>query len=275
MKTNLPQAICSILLLCTLGMASAEMTKPNPNSPNAIKQAKQNAKEKTPVWVEQFNKLSDQQKKEYVLTFRQAEQLFAQNRIIETIGILDRLEKIFPDNPGLYNMKGSCYLKIKDIPASITNFKKAFDMNPDNNSVLFNLAEVYFVSHDYKTAINEFNHLLKQLSKEREAPLLMKSLIQFKQFICYTKLGDTNKAKEYETLYTQSDDTPYYYCIQAVKQIQEGKTDAGQLSILSAARIYESSGMFQPFSDTLSEVGLIPSIEGPTVPEKKTTSTPQ
>lgn len=65
----------------------------------------------TPAWVQKFNTLPEETRKQYIGKFQEAERFFAQKRTLESLFSLLELEKIFDGNPGLYNLRGASTLK--------------------------------------------------------------------------------------------------------------------------------------------------------------------
>lgn len=216
-------------------------------------------------WVKEFEQLDQKVREEYIAKFMQAEQLMQQKRIIECLRMTEELEKIFAGNPGLYNLKGACYMEIRDVDSALNNFTKAQQMDPANTSFEFNIAETLFVMHDYAKAAEKFKALLDGLPKDTTA--FLKSLLTFKLYICYLKLDRADEAAALEPAFGLLDDVPFYYCVMAVKAYNQGNKAEGQQAYLSAIRIYHSSGMMQPFMDAMQESGFVFSPAGQTVLE--------
>ena len=113
----------------------------------------------TPAWIQEFNNLPETTRKSYIAQFRKAEQLFAQKRIMECLFSLMELEKLYAGNPGLYNLRGACYIEIRNIEKALENFEKAQKLDPSNLTIQFNLAEAHYVNHDYSRALKAFTEL--------------------------------------------------------------------------------------------------------------------
>lgn len=222
-----------------------------------------------PAWIQQFNNLPEDSKKNYIEQFRKAEQLFAQKRTMECLFSLMELEKIFAGNPGLYNLRGACYIEIRNVEKALENFEQALKLNPGNLTVQFNMAEARYVSHDYAGALKDLTELLPYF-KGNEG---MTSLLQFKRYICARKLGNQTLAKELESLHGPMDDTPYYYCTQAIIKFMEGDKDGAQEQLLSAIRIHGGTSALQAFTDSMTEAGILPSPYGQTVPTEQPAKT--
>lgn len=267
MKTTFLFNLCAFFVLGTV--ISPSLTKSqdapasgNSNSAISVKQEKA----ESDALRDRFNKLSDAEKKQYAQLWMQLQAYMQNSNSLEAIQIADKLDEMIPGNPAVYNVKGAAYLKLKNVPKAQEYFTKACDLSPNNGSFLFNLAETFFVSHDYQKAADQFLSLLAKMEKEKNANTMTKSLVQFKTFLCYIKLGNREKADEFARLYTADDDTPYYYCTKGVLEWEAGNKEAAQKTFLAAMNIYGSDGMYLPFGDSLTETGFMPSIEGPTVP---------
>ena len=189
----------------------------------------------SPAWIQEFNNLPETTRKNYIAQFRKAEQLFAQKRIMECLFSLMELEKLYAGNPGLYNLRGACYIEIRNIEKALENFEKAQKLDPSNLTIQFNLAEAHYVNHDYSRALKAFTELLLPF-KDNPG---MTPLLQFKRYICARKLDNQPLAAELEKLYGPMDDTPYYYCTQAILKLMEGDKEAAQGQLLSAIRRHQ------------------------------------
>lgn len=215
-----------------------------------------------PAWIQEFNNLPEADRKNYIDQFRKAEQLFAQKRTMECLFSLLELEKIFKDNPGLYNLRGACYIEIRNVEKALESFEQALKLDPANLTVQFNMAEARYISHDYADALKALTELLPHF-KNNDG---MISLLQFKRYICARKLDNKPLARELENLYGPMDDTPYYYCVRAIIKYMDGDKDGAQEQLLSAVRIHERTSALQAFTDAMTEAGILPSPYGQTVP---------
>lgn len=222
-----------------------------------------------PAWTQEFNNLPETTRKNYIDQFHKAEQLFAQKRIMECLFSLMELEKLYAGNPLLYNLRGACYIEIRNMEKALENFEKAEQLDSTNLTVQFNLAEAHYVNHDYAKALKSFTELLPSFKDNYR----MTSLLQFKRYICAQKLNNRTLAGELENLYGPMDDTPYYYCIRSILKSMEGDKNAAQEQLLSAIRIYGGTSALQTFTDSMMEAGIIPTPYGQTVPTEQTIKT--
>ncbi len=215
-----------------------------------------------PAWIAKFNKLPEETRRTYIAKFTEAEKLFAQKDAVSALFELTEIEKTFPDNPGLYNLMGACYIEMRDVPKAIVNFDKAYQMDPRNPTVEFNLAEAHFVHHDYKEALKRFDALLKKSDQQKTSPTYQ--IIQFKRLICAYKLNDKKLIKELSDIYGAMDDTPYYYYSEALKCFTAKDKKEAEENIKSALNIYAQTNVIQIFQDSLIESGYLPSVLGQT-----------
>ncbi len=216
------------------------------------------------TWIDEFRALPDDTKQEYLKHYSTAEKAFAQKKSMESLFSLLEAEKIFSKNPGLYNLRGACYIEIRNVDKAIESFKKALELDPDNLSIQFNLAEAAFVKHDYQSALNLFTPLLHKFTALKNESVI--PLLQFKRYICAVKLNDEKLVKELEGLYRPIDDTPYYYCVQSIKNFQADNKTAAQENLISAMRIFSGTSALQAMTDAMTESGYIPSPLGQTTP---------
>ena len=131
----------------------------------------------SPAWIQEFNRLPETTRKSYIDQFRKAEQLFAKKRIMECLFSLMELEKLYTGNPGLYNLRGACYIEIRNIEKALENFERAQQLDPFNLTIRFNLAEAHYVNHDYSKALKAFTEpSLLQGQFRHDAPAAIQAL---------------------------------------------------------------------------------------------------
>ncbi len=227
-----------------------------------------------PTWAAEFHALPNATKQEYLKHYSTAEKAFSQKKSIEALFALAEAEKLFSNNPGLYNLRGACYVEIRNVEKAMESFKKALELDPNNLSIQFNLAESHFIKHDYQGALTHFTDLLNKFSALKNTQSII-PLLQFKRYICATKLNDEKLAKELEGLYSPIDDTPYYYCVQAVKSFIADDKVAAQEKLMSAMRIFRGTSALQAMTDALTEAGYVSSPLGQTTPTDDNTPQPE
>ncbi len=236
-------------------------------APLSLAQQDEAPKDTTPAWVTAFKKLSKEQQMKFVQLFTQAQQQFSNKNAMECLFTLLEIEKIFSDSPDLHNLRGACYIEIRNIEKAKESFTKAHELAPNNLSVRFNLAETYFVNHEYQQALKSFTELEAIFADKKNA--VMHDILQFKRYICAVKLNDDQLGKSLESLHGPMSDTPYYYCVQAIKAFQANKPSEAQENLLSANRIYAGTQLLQGMIDSMTEAGFLISPVGQTNPDEK------
>ena len=147
MKANY---LLSLFVLVT-PLAAQDGPKPKP----AEKMPVVDAKALSPN-QQAFLNLPEESRKEFIKHLGEATRLFQQKRIFETLEELDKTMKIFPDSPEIYNLRGSCFVEMRAFDKALIEFEKARAFTKDNASIDFNVAEIYFVTKEWKKALDLF-----------------------------------------------------------------------------------------------------------------------
>ncbi len=230
---------------------------------------------KTPDWIKEFNALPKEQRMEYISKFQKAQNKFKEKNPVEGLFILQELEKIYSKAPSFYNLKGACYVEIRDITKAIECFTKALSFDPNNISIQFNLAEAHYVNHDYQIALENFTRLLERITQANpKAAKEVSPLLNFKRLICAYKLGDQKLFEELKSLHGPLDDTPYYYCVESIIHFAKNDKSSAAQSLMSALRIFSGTNSLQAFTDAMSEAGIMPTLSGQSVQEDKSKINP-
>lgn len=237
------------LFLCGLCLPLLAQQPANDSAPDSP------APQKTLPWEKEFNALDDAVKNEYIRKFMLADNMKKQGIVVECLRLIEDIQKIYDGNPGLFGLKGACYIEIRDFEKALEYFRKAAAIDPDNGYFAFNLAETYFLKKDYEKAAEGFKDALTKLPKD--TPTFLKSLVYFKLYICYLKTGQDAEAEKLVPLYDFLDDVPYYYCVQSVKALHAGDRKGSVEAYLSAVKIYQGTEMLKSFLDTMKEADLL------------------
>jgi len=250
--------ILPLLLALVPAFAHAEPAKPaakpaaKPDAPAAAQQ---------PLAPNQqaFLNLPEERRKEFIKQINDAQRLFQQKRIFETFDALDKADAVFPDNPDSLNIRGACYVEIRNFDKASAAFNKALLLSPDNPSINFNIAEVLFVTKDWKGAHDLFLKILKDLPKENVA---LSRLIEFKILLCKKKLGMKEQAVALANKYDIDDDSPYHCFAQAAIAYDDKDLVKAEEWLAMASRIFRNADVLAPWQDTLVEFGYIKSFYG-------------
>lgn len=206
-----------------------------------------------------FLNLPEEKRKEFAKHLGEAARLFQAKRIFETLDELDKAEKIFTDTPEIYNLRGSCYVEMRNFEKAMTAFRRAKELSPDNPSIDFNIAEVLFVSKEWQKAHDAFEALSKTLPPTNIA---LGRLVEFKLLLCKKKLGMKNEVIALAEKYDYLDESPYYYFAQAAMAYDDGNLLKAEEWLAMSGRIFRDPNILAPWQDTLVEFGYIKSFYG-------------
>ncbi|MFT4175272.1 MAG: tetratricopeptide repeat protein [Luteolibacter sp.] len=213
-----------------------------------------------------FSNLPEERRKQFLENLQEANRLFQEKRIFETISALDKAEAIFPDSSEVMNYRGSCYVELRSFDKALECYEKARRISPDNLVVRFNIAEVYFVTKRWKEAHDLFSEVLAGLPTDRVG---LNRLVEFKILLCRKKLGMTAEAIALTEKYDFTDDSPFYYYAQAAKAYDEKNEVKAEEYLASANRVFRSAEILSPWQDTMIEYGYMKSFYGGPTDEAK------
>ncbi len=206
-----------------------------------------------------FLNLPEESRKEFVKHLSEANRLFQQKRIFETLEEVDKASKIFADSPEVYNMRGSCFVEMRAFDKALDQFQKATALAKDNPSIEFNVAEVLFCTKEWKKAHDLFLKIQKELPADN---LSLGRLVEFKILLCKKKLGMDKEVATLAEKYDFLDDSPYYYYAQAALAYDANNLVKAEEWLGIANRIFQDPNVLAPWQDTLVEYGYIKSFYG-------------
>ena len=236
-----------LLLILLSPLQAQEASSPDEN----VKQLLPSQKE--------FLNLPEEESKEFTKNFGEAAQFFQQKRIFECLNALDEAEKIFPNSAELLNLRGSCYVEIRAFEKASAAFEKAIAINPKNSSIRFNIAEVLFVTKQWKKSHDIFLEISKDIPKSN---MSLSRLVEFKVLLCKKKMGEDDEVVILAEKYDYQDDSPYYYYAQAALAYEDDKLLEAEEWLARANRIFRNPNIIAPWQDTLVEYGYIKSFYG-------------
>ncbi len=240
------------LLIAALPFTAVAQTADNsPSAPEKLDELKPNQRA--------FLNLPEEERIKFVKHIREADRLFKQQRVLETLEQLHEAQKVFTDSPEIYNLRGSCYVEMRAFDKALQEFNKALDLSPKNQSITFNLGEVYFVTGQWQKAIDTFNAVLEMIP---EGNISMSRLVEFKILLCNLKLDKNEEAKAMAEKYDYLDDSPYHYYAKATMAYENGKATEAEQWLARANRIFRHAAIIAPWRDTLIEYGYIKSLYG-------------
>ncbi len=206
-----------------------------------------------------FLNLPEERRKEFIKNLAEANRLFQQKRIFETLNLLNKADAIFTDSPETLNIRGACFVEMRAFDKAMAAFEKADQLAPGNPSVLFNIGEVFFVTKEWQKASDTLEKVLKDIPKEQMA---LSRLVEFKILLCKKKLGLKEQALAISKKYDMDDDSPFFCYAQAGIAYDDNKLIEAEEWLARAGRIFQNPEVLAPWQDTLVEFGYIKSFYG-------------
>jgi tetratricopeptide (TPR) repeat protein len=206
-----------------------------------------------------FLNLPEESRKNFVKHLSEANRVFQQKRIFETLEELDKAAAIFKDSPEIHNLRGSCYVEMRAFDKALAEFERALSFSKDNPSIEFNIGEVYFVTKEWQKALDVFEKVMKQLPPENIA---LGRLVEFKILLCKKKVGKDAEAAILAEKYDFLDDSPFHYYAKAALAYDEKNLIKAEEWLATAGRIFQDPNVLAPWQDTLVEYGYIKSFYG-------------
>lgn len=206
-----------------------------------------------------FLNLPEESRKDFVKHLEESTRLFQQKRVFETLDELEKASAIFQESPEIYNLRGSCFVEMRAFDKALADYEKAAELSKDNPSINFNIAEVYFVTKEWKKSADMLEQIIKQIPAENIA---LSRLVEFKILLCKKKLGLSNEVIILAEKYDFLDDSPYYYYAQAAIAYEDKNLVKAEEWLAMAGRIFQDPNVLAPWQDTMVEYGYIKSFYG-------------
>lgn len=208
----------------------------------------QQAPAKTPV--------SDEVKK----LLKEAREMRMKQRFTDALEKLDAAEKLNPNVADLYALRGDIYLapRRRDFDLALPQFEKAAQLQPESPLPKFNLAEYYFVKHDFTTALQSFTKLATDYPK---LPMVIRHLVHYKRALCELKLGHRPAADQIiAENFTFMDDTPAYYFSKAAIAFDLGDTNKANEWVKRGVAVFKAPSC-EPYYDAFKELRWVPDLD--------------
>ena len=222
-------------LFLTLGMASAWAQAPKPaGQPQA----------------------SDEVKK----LLMEARDMRVQQRFTDALEKLEAAQKLAPNLADIYALRGDIYLapRRRDFTLALPEFQKAAELQPDSPLPKFNLAEYYFVKHEFETALQSFTKLTSDYPK---LPMVIRHLVHYKRALCELKLGHRSTAEQIVAdNFTFMDDTPAYYFSKSALAFDLGDTNKANEWIKRGVAVFKGPNC-EPYYDAFKELRWVPDMD--------------
>lgn len=205
-----------------------------------------------------LDNLPSEKRQAYFNMLFKAQSLFNQKRIFETLAQIEDVHKIYAKAPSSLNIQGACYVEFRNFPKAKACFNKALKSHPDNPNVLFNLAEIDFVTQEWQSS----HDLLIRLEENFSDQNSMVELIKFKSFLCKIKLGQKEEAQSIADKTSFLDDSLMHFYANAALEYADDQPARAEAWLARASRIFQNNQQVAPWQDTLIEFGYIKSFYG-------------
>jgi len=216
------------------------------------------AVERTPA-QEAFLNLPEEDRVKFAELINDAARLFQQKRIFETLEQIHEAKRIFDGSPEAMNLEASCYVEIRNFERAQEIYLKAEELAPDNPSIKFNIAEVYFVTGNWQKSYDRFTALLPTIPAQN---IPLGRLVEFKILLTMKRLGMEDDALILANKYDFLDDSPFYYYAQAAIAYESDDAIKAEEWLAICSRIFRDPQILAPWQDTLVEFGYIKSFYG-------------
>ena len=247
--------ICRTILICLLPLSA--LAAQEPAAPATAPAAKQ-----LPYQVE-FSNLPEEKRKEYATKLAEAQRLHAEKRIFESLEKANEAKSIFENDPELVTLMGACQVEFRNLDKAMEYFKRADELAPGLPNVLFNIAELHFVTKNWEQAEAALQEVLELTAPNvARGDIHLSRVVEFKLLLTKLKLGKKEEAAKLAAKYDFLDDSPFPYYAKAAIDFSEGRDIEAEASIARAARIFQNPQIIAPWQDTLVEFGYIKSFFG-------------
>ena len=202
------------------------------------------------------SKLSDEVKK----LLLEARDMRIQHRYSDALEKLDAVEKLAPNLADIYALRGDIYLapRRRDFDLALPQFQKAAELEPQSPLPKFNLAEYYFVKHEFDTALQAFTKLTTDFPK---LPMVIRHLVHYKRALCELKLGHRKAAEQIiADSFTFMDDTPAYYFSKSALSFEAGDTAKANEWVQRGVAVFKGPAC-EPYYDAFKELRWVPDMD--------------
>ncbi len=190
----------------------------------------------------------------------EARDMRVKQRYTDALEKLDAAEKLAPNVADIYALRGDIYLapRRRDFDLALPQFEKAAQLQPESPLPKFNLAEYYFVKHDFTTALQSFTKLTTDYPK---LPMMIRHLVHYKRALCELMLGHRPAADQIiAENFTFMDDTPAYYFSKAAISFSTGDPNKGNEWIKRGVAVFKAPSC-EPYYDAFKELRWVPDLD--------------
>lgn len=223
---------------------------------------------KHPSFIEDIAKLPKVERRKWGQDLQRATQLFQEKKVKECLATIKSLNERIPTNPAVHNLAGACHVENRDFKKASESFRLTLLYAPDNLNTTFNLAEVEFVTKDYKTARTSFEKVRHGFEEQGPAGASMEVYCQFKIFLCSLMLGDKEKIKKVADTFER--DRPkelVHFYSQAALSIHGKDLKTAKMWLEDSKKFVPLDQHHANYRDALTEIGYLDKKQNLILPE--------
>ena len=190
----------------------------------------------------------------------EARDMRIKHQYTDALAKLDEAQKLAPQIADIYALRGDIYLapRRRDFDLALPEFEKAAELQPDSPLPKFNLAEYYFVKHDFETALASFTKITKDYPK---LPMVVRHLVHYKRALCELKLGHKAAADQIVAdNFTFMDDTPAYYFSKAAVAFELGDSPKANEWVQRGVAVFKGPAC-APYYDAFKELRWVADMD--------------
>jgi len=226
-------------------------------------QEKEKPKTELSAYQQEFSNLPKEKREEFSKALGEAQRLFNQKRVFEAINKANEAAAIFKNSPDLQNLLGASQVEFRNFDKAMEHFKEADKLAPGQSAILFNIAELNFVTKDWAAAETNLEKVLSLTEKSsRTGDIQLSRLVEFKLLLCKLKLGKKDEVKKLAKKYDYLDDSPFPYFAEAAVAFSENRDVDAEGAMARGARIFANPDIIAPWQDTMMEFGYIKGFFG-------------
>ena len=226
-------------------------------------QEKEAPKTELRAYEQEFSNLPKEKREEFIKKLAEAQRLFAQKRVFESINVANEAAAIFKNQTDLQVLLGACQVEFRNFDKAMEHFKEADKLTPGATNILFNIAELNFVTKDWAASEKNFEKVLSLTSKSTiSSDFQLARLAEFKLLLSKLKLGKKDEAVKLSKKYDYLDDSPYPYFAEAAILFSEDREIEAEGAMARGARIFSNSDLISSWRDTMMEFGYIKGFFG-------------
>lgn len=179
-----------------------------------------------------------------------ATKLFQDRDFGEAITLLNQANEVSGSSARVLNLRGSCYVELRDFEKALADFESASELVKGNSSIRFNIGEVHFVTRQWQQALDVFGKLKEQLPPENTK---LSRLVEFKVLLCQNRLGRMEEVEVLASKYGENDSSPFYWYAAALLAGQADDPQKQAALLAEASRRFPNPEDLAPWKDTMVE----------------------